>query len=234
MTNTTPLKILLVEDEPNFGEVLKGYLQLAKYKVDWCKNGKEAYSKFQNEEYQLCILDVMMPEMDGFTLGKELKRIKPQLPFIFLTAKGLKEDILKGFKIGAQDYLTKPFDSDVLLEKIKVILDRNVSAVEEAVTMNEIQIGNYTFFPLKRKLLSPQKENKLSPKENQLLTELCKYKDQVLSRKDALIKIWGDENYFTGRSMDVYIAKLRKLLKEDEKIEIENIHGMGFQLRINN
>lgn len=234
MTSTEPIKILLVEDEPNFGAVLKSYLQLAKYEVDWCLNGKEAFSKFQNEEYKLCILDVMMPEMDGFTLGKELKKLKPDLPFIFLTAKGLKEDVLKGFKIGAQDYLTKPFDSDVLLEKIKVILNRFQHLQPAVKLSSEISIGNYLFLPNKRKLLLNEIERKLSPKESELLSELCKNKNQVLSRKYALEKIWGDDNYFTGRSMDVYIAKLRKYLKDDNSVEIENIHGNGFQLRVNN
>ncbi|MBL4710504.1 MAG: response regulator transcription factor [Flavobacteriales bacterium] len=226
-------KILLVEDEPNFGTVLKSYLQLAKYEVDWCMNGKEAFSKFQAEEYQLCILDVMMPEMDGFTLGKELKSIQPNLPFIFLTAKSLKEDILKGFKIGAQDYLTKPFDSDVLLEKIKVILHRFENNATLKPLDDILVIGKYTFQPRNRKLTFHEKTFKLSPKENELLIELYKYSNQVLPRKHALKKIWGDDNYFTGRSMDVYIAKLRKYLKSDKNVEIENIHGNGFQLRIN-
>jgi len=233
MTEQSEIKILLVEDEPNFGEVLKSYLQLAKYKVDWCKNGKEAYSKFQNKQYNLCILDVMMPEMDGFTLGIELKKLRPELPFIFLTAKNLKEDILRGFKIGAQDYLTKPFDSDVLLEKIKVILNRFQTSYDKKTVEKELTIGQYQFKPIKRKLILNGIEHKLSPKENDLLLELCKNENQVLTRKNILLKIWGEENYFTGRSMDVYIAKLRKLLKNDVRIEIENIHGKGFQLRVN-
>lgn len=226
------VKLLLVEDEPNFGTVLKSYLQLAKYEVDWCKNGKKAFSKLQNESYQLCILDVMMPEMDGFTFAKELKRTRPEIPFIFLTAKGLKEDILKGFKLGAQDYLTKPFDSDVLLEKIKVVLNRFNALATSIPLKSEIQIGKYLYYPGKRKLVLNENEQKLSPKENELLTELIKHTNTVLSRKQSLEKIWGDDNYFTGRSMDVYIAKLRKYLKEDQTIEIENIHGSGFMLKI--
>ncbi len=227
------IKILLVEDEPNFGTVLKSYLQLAKYDVDWFENGKEAFSKFHTKDYKLCILDVMMPEMDGFTLGEEINRVKPNLPFIYLTAKGLKEDVLKGFKIGAQDYLTKPFDSDVLLEKIRVILERNATSTQQIDLSKEILIGKYSFLPARRKLRFDNTEIKLSPKECNLLFELCQYKNQLMPRKLALQKIWGDDNYFTGRSMDVYIAKLRKYLNKDSNIQIENIHGNGFELRIN-
>lgn len=227
----TKTKILLVEDEPNFGAVLKNYLQLAHYEVDWCLNGKEAFSKFQSQNYQLCILDVMMPEMDGFTLGKEMKALQPQLPFIFLTAKGLKEDILKGFKIGAQDYLTKPFDSDVLLEKIKVILNRFEQHDTPLPLAEEIHIGKYRFLPQKRQLTFQTNRFRLSPKENNLLLELCRHRNSLLARTYALETIWGDDNYFTGRSMDVYIAKLRKYLNMDSDIEIETIHGSGFILR---
>lgn len=228
------LKILLVEDEPNFGTVLKSYLQLAKYEVDWCCNGKEAFSKFQNTPYDLCILDVMMPEMDGFSLAKEIKRLKPNLPFIFLTAKGMKEDILKGFKLGAQDYLTKPFDSDVLLEKIKVIITRNSVVASTAQNNEVIKIGEFGFTPSKRKLSRLEKTRKLSPKESDLLLALSQHRNNVLPRKYTLETIWGEDNYFTGRSMDVYIAKLRKYLKEDPSITIENIHGNGFELRVDN
>jgi DNA-binding response OmpR family regulator len=225
------VKILLVEDEPNFGAVLKSYLQLAKYEVDWCKNGKEAFSKFQNQVYSICILDVMMPEMDGFMLGKEIKKINPELPFIYLTAKGMKEDILKGFKIGAEDYLTKPFDSDILLEKIKVVINRKNRKPEATVIQSELRIGQYLFLKEQRKLIFGNESQKLSPKESQLLLELALNKNKILSRSQALTKIWGEDNYFTTRSMDVYIAKLRKYLSKDPSIEIENIHGNGFQLK---
>ena len=224
------IKILLVEDEPNFGTVLKSYLQLAKYDVDWCKNGKEAFSKIKTQNFQLCILDIMMPEMDGFTLGKEIKYNNPNLPFIFLTAKGLKEDILKGFKIGAEDYLTKPFDSDILLEKVRVILERKKGSITTIQLKEEIQIGKYYFLPNVRKLKFENDEIKLSPKENALLIELLNYKNNVMPRSVALEKIWKEDNYFTGRSMDVYIAKLRKHLISDSSIKIETIHGNGFEL----
>lgn len=225
--------ILLVEDEPNFGTILKSYLNLANYQVEWVKDGKHAFSKFQHESFDLCILDVMMPEMDGFHLGSEIKKIKPELPFIYLTAKGLKEDVLKGFKIGAEDYLTKPFDSDILLEKIKVILQRHHSQNEsKRETNSKIEIGKYLFHPSSRKLEFDQKSIKLSPKESHLLVELINYKNEVMPRTNALNKIWGEDNYFTARSMDVYIAKLRKYFKGDDSIRIENIHGNGFQLLV--
>jgi len=220
-------KILLAEDELNFGTVLENYLSLAQYEVDWCKHGKEAYSKVQNYGYDLCILDVMMPEMDGFTLAKEINRLCPDTPFIFLTAKSLKEDILKGFKLGADDYLTKPFDSEILIEKIKVLLKRN----ELEIGDKEYFIGSFHFKPISRRLKNKRKEIRLSPKESALLEELCKHKNMVMSRSSALEKIWGSDNYFTGRSMDVYITKLRKYLSEDEQLELINIHGNGFQLR---
>lgn len=223
------IKILLVEDEPNFGAVLKSYLQLAKYEVDWCKNGKEAFSKIKSKNFHLCILDIMMPEMDGFTLGKEIKETNPNLPFIFLTAKSMKEDVLKGFKIGAEDYLTKPFDSDILLEKIRVILDRKMTETPSVQLNKEIEIGKYTFYPTVRKLKLKDTEIKLSPKENALLIELLNYGNNVMPRSIALKKIWKEDNYFTGRSMDVYIAKLRKHFAADNSIKIENIHGNGFE-----
>ncbi|MAY84767.1 MAG: DNA-binding response regulator [Flavobacteriales bacterium] len=227
---TKKAKILLAEDELNFGAVLESYLRLAKFEVDWCKHGKEAFSKLKNYDYDLCILDVMMPEMDGFTLAKEIKSTKSDLPFIFLTAKSMKEDVLKGFKLGADDYLTKPFDSEILIEKIKVILRKKEDRAEHKI--KEHQLGNYIFTPHNRILKIGDEEKRLSPKESALLEALCLSKGGVLTRADALNKIWGDDNYFTARSMDVYIAKLRKYLARDPKISVINIHGNGFELNI--
>ena len=224
-----PPKILLAEDEPNFGTVLEAYLKLANYKVDWCKNGKEALQKLKMYDYDLCILDVMMPEMDGFTLAREIKKSKPKLPFIFLTAKAMKEDILKGFKIGADDYLTKPFDSEILIEKIKVIL-RKKETIPAEPPQSMYQLGKFEFTPSKRVLQYKKDQTRLSPKESSLLEELCRARDGVISRSDTLKKIWGEDNYFTARSMDVYIAKLRKHLAIDKSLEILNIHGNGFEL----
>lgn len=225
------VKILLAEDEPNFGTVLKSYLNLAKYDVDWCINGQQAYSKVLNHQYHLCIFDVMMPEMDGFALAKEVRKKNKEIPIIFLTARGLKEDVLKGFKLGADDYLTKPFDSDILLEKIKVLLKRNQKEVSDI--KYQFEIGQYNFDYSSRSLTFDSEEQRLSPKEADLLALMCQNINSVIPRSEALKKIWKEDNYFTGRSMDVYIAKLRKHLLKDEKIKIINIHGNGFTLKVN-
>ena len=227
-------KILIVEDDYNFGSILRDYLTLNSYKVVLATNGKDGYNKCFSDDFDLCILDVMMPYKDGFTLAKEIREKKEDLPIVFLTAKTLKEDVLRGFKIGADDYLTKPFDSEVLLAKIKAILKRRnlikVPEVEEFL----FKIGKYNFNS-KLRLLSYQSNDsiKLSPKESQLLRLLILYKNDLLPRSIALSKIWRDESYFTSRSMDVYIAKLRKILEEDKDIEIQNVHGEGFRLIVN-
>ena len=227
-------KILIVEDDYNFGSILKDYLTLNSYKVVLATNGKDGYNKCFSDDFDLCILDVMMPYKDGFTLAKEIREKKEDLPIVFLTAKTLKEDVLRGFKIGADDYLTKPFDSEVLLAKIKAILKgRNLIKVPE-VEEFLFEIGKYNFNS-KLRLLSYQSNDsiKLSPKESQLLRLLILYKNDLLPRSIALSKIWRDESYFTSRSMDVYIAKLRKILEEDKDIEIQNVHGEGFRLIVN-
>ena len=224
-------KILIVEDDFNFGNILKDYLILNDYSIVLAKNGIEGMEKFQKENFDLCILDVMMPFKDGFTLGKEIREKNENIPLFFLTAKTLKEDVLKGFKIGADDYLTKPFDSDVLLAKIKATLNRkNFLNIPES-DVHEFEIGKFKFNS-KLRFLSYGKENsvKLSPKENQLLRLLVLNINDLLVREKALNKIWRDSNYFTSRSMDVYIAKLRKYLKLDNNVEILNIHGEGFRL----
>jgi len=227
-------KILIVEDDYNFGSILKDYLTLNSYKVVLATNGKDGYNKCFSDDFDLCILDVMMPYKDGFTLAKEIREKKEDLPIVFLTAKTLKEDVLRGFKIGADDYLTKPFDSEVLLAKIKAILKgRNLIKVPE-VEEFLFEIGKYNFNS-KLRLLSYESNDsiKLSPKESQLLRLLILYKNDLLPRSIALSKIWRDESYFTSRSMDVYIAKLRKILEEDKDIEIQNVHGEGFRLIVN-
>ena len=227
-------KILIVEDDYNFGSILKDYLTLNSYKVVLATNGRDGYNKCFSDDFDLCILDVMMPYKDGFTLAKEIREKKEDLPIVFLTAKTLKEDVLRGFKIGADDYLTKPFDSEVLLAKIKAILKRrNLIKVPE---IEEFLFGiGKSNFNSKLRLLSYQSNDsiKLSPKESQLLRLLILYKNDLLPRSIALSKIWRDESYFTSRSMDVYIAKLRKILGEDKNIEILNVHGEGFRLIVN-
>jgi DNA-binding response OmpR family regulator len=226
------IKILLVEDDPNFGSIMKSYLELNDFDVVLKSDGKQGLAGFRAEPFDICILDVMMPEMDGFALAKEIKKTNIDTPFIFLTAKSLKEDMLEGFKTGADDYITKPFDSEVLLFKLHAILKRNVHKTENETEANEIQVGsllfNYTLRTLTRDHLTQQ----LSPKEASLLKMLCTAKDGILLRKDALEKIWGTDNYFNGRSMDVFIARLRKCLKADPGIEIANIHGNGFRIII--
>lgn len=224
-------RILLVEDDPNFGSILKEYLMINGYNVTLARNGIEGFEKFKKEDFDLCLLDVMMPYKDGFTLAKEIREKNETVPLIFLTAKTMKEDVLKGFKIGADDYLSKPFDTEVLLAKIKSILSRRVVAPSTDSDEMDFEIGAFKL-NAKLRLLTFREEEplKLSPKENQLLRLLALHINDLLPREKALNKIWRDDNYFTSRSMDVYIAKLRKYLKKDSKVEILNIHGEGFRL----
>ena len=224
-------RILLVEDDPNFGSILKEYLMINGYEVTLAKNGIEGFEKFKKEDFDLCLLDVMMPYKDGFTLAKEIREKNETIPLIFLTAKTMKEDVLKGFKIGADDYLSKPFDSEVLLAKIKSILSRRAAPAAVESDEMEFSIGDFNL-NAKLRLLTYKETDpiKLSPKENQLLRLLALHVNDLMPREKALNKIWRDDNYFTSRSMDVYIAKLRKYLKEDSKVEILNIHGEGFRL----
>ncbi|WP_456376228.1 response regulator transcription factor [Lutibacter sp.] len=224
-------KILLVEDDPNFGTVLKDYLSLNDYNVTLAKDGLEGLIMFKNNDYDLCILDVMMPRKDGFSLAKDIRSTNTEVPIIFLTAKTMKEDVLKGYQAGADDYLNKPFDSEVLLYKIKVILQRKESDKNIEEETFEFKIGKFDFNSKLRHLSFEGGEiQKLSPKESKLLKMLAVYKNDLMPRELALTKIWRDDNYFTSRSMDVYIAKLRKYLKLDENVEILNIHGEGFRL----
>jgi DNA-binding response OmpR family regulator len=222
-------QILLCEDDTNLGMVLKNYLELNDYNVTLERDGKLGLAAFQREKFDLCLLDVMMPNMDGFTLAEEIRDVNPDVPLFFLSAKTMKDDIIQGYKLGADDYITKPFDSEVLLHKIKAILKRNEELHREEVNA-EYDLGKYHFNPRLRELIIDGKTQTLSPKENELLKMLSEYKNDLLSREIALKKIWGSDTYFNGRSMDVYIAKLRKYLKEDPSIEIVNIHGNGFRL----
>lgn len=228
MEATKP-QILLCEDDNNLGMVLKNYLELNDYEVVLERDGRLGLAAFQREKFDICLLDVMMPNMDGFTLAEEIRDINPDVPLFFLSAKTMKDDIIQGYKLGADDYITKPFDSEVLLLKIKAILKRNEEMHREEVNA-EFDLGKYHFNPRLRELTIDGKVQVLSPKENELLKMLSEYKNDLLSREIALKKIWGSDTYFNGRSMDVYIAKLRKYLKEDSDIEIVNIHGNGFRL----
>lgn len=224
-------QILLVEDDVNFGTVLRDYLQLNGYKVVLARNGLEGFEKFKKNEFDICILDVMMPYKDGFTLAKEIRIKDKTTPIVFLTAKSMKEDVLKGYKIGADDYLTKPFDADILLKKLEVLIHRTQKSIQKSKPKSKIVIGDFIFNPRLRTLTyKNDTSTNLSPKENQLLFMLVETQNDLLSRNKALVEIWNDDNYFTSRSMDVYIAKLRKYLRDDPSVEIANIHGEGFRL----
>ncbi len=223
--------ILLVEDDVNFGAILNDFLKLHSYNVTLAKNGIEGLEKFKKNSFGLCILDVMLPFKDGFTLAKEIRDLNKDVPLFFLTAKTLKDDVLKGYKLGADDYLTKPFDSDILLLKIKSIFKRKKISSSENNVKFIYQFADFNFNS-KLRILKYKDENdiKLSPKENELLKLLLNHLNDLMPRELALIKIWNDDNYFTSRSMDVYIAKIRKYLQKDNRLEIENIHGKGFRL----
>ena len=224
-------QVLLVEDDDNFGTVLRDYLQLNGYKVVLTRNGLEGFEKFKKNEFDICILDVMMPYKDGFTLAKEIRSKDKTTPIVFLTAKSMKEDVLKGYKIGADDYLTKPFDSEILLKKLEVLIQRTQKNIKKSKPKSRILIGDFIFNPRLRTLIyKKDAPTNLSPKENRLLLMLVENQNDLLSRNIALKEIWSDDNYFTSRSMDVYIAKLRKYLRQDASVEIVNIHGEGFRL----
>ncbi|HXB40284.1 MAG TPA: response regulator transcription factor [Bacteroidia bacterium] len=221
-------KILLAEDDLSLGELLKNYLEMNSFDVDWFKNGIEAFKGFSKNKYNICLLDVMMPDMNGFELANEIKQINNHIPFLFLTAKSLREDILTGYKCGADDYILKPFDSELLIFKINAILKRASNLPQQEIA-EEFKIGKYTLYTNLRSLKGPKGEHQLSPKETELLRLLCQYKNSVLPRELALKNIWGNDDYFNGRSMDVYITKIRKYLKEDSSVEIINLHGRGYR-----
>ena len=226
------VKIFLLEDDQNFGAVLKVYLEMNDFEVEWVDDGNHAIKVFENGQFDICILDVMLPNVDGFTVGKGIKNLNSEIPVIFLTAKTLKQDELEGYRIGADDYIKKPFDSEILLYKIKAILRRDGTKAYLESDKTNFTIGQFTFDYPSRTLTGINIKKKLSPKEAELLKMLCISRNSILPREEALKTIWGDDNYFTTRSMDVYITKLRKYLKDDKSIEIANIHGSGFRLMV--
>lgn len=225
-------KILLVEDDQNFGDVLRSYLEMHDYDVTLATDGEAGLEEFKKGEFDLCITDVMMPKKDGFSLAKDIRGINKEMPIIFLTARTLKEDVLEGFKIGGDDYITKPFNSEELLFRVKAVLRRAVKPEEDIENQREFEIGDFHFdYVLRILTYKPDgSTERLSPKEAQLLRLFCIRMNDVLQRSEALTKIWEDDNYFTARSMDVFITKIRKYLAKDDNIEIENIHGNGFRL----
>ena len=222
------LKILLCEDDENLGMLLREYLQAKGYEAVLCPDGEAGYREFQKTKFDICVLDVMMPKKDGFSLAQDIRQQNAELPIISLTAKTLKEDILEGFKIGADDYITKPFSMEELVMRIEAILRRVKGKKTRENTI--YHIGRFTFDTQKQLLSIGDKQTKLTTKENELLALLCAHANEILQRDYALKTIWIDDNYFNARSMDVYITKLRKHLKEDDQIEIINIHGRGYKL----
>lgn len=225
-------RIFLVEDDLSFGAVLKSYLEINDFEVDWVDDGQYALPQFKKATYEVCILDVMLPNVDGFTIAAEIRKINSTIPVLFLTAKNMRDDVLKGYRIGADDYITKPFDTEVLIFKLKAILKRQTG--NSAKETEYYQIGKYEFDYKLRTVELDGNKQKLSPKEAELLKMLCENLNELLPRETALKKIWGDDGYFTARSMDVYLTKLRKLFTDDPLVEIRNIHGSGFMLEIKN
>lgn len=227
--NTSQLKkILLVEDDPNLGNVLQEFLEMEGFSIDLARDGEEGFKAFSDSDFRLCILDCMLPKLDGFSLAKKIRKINKNIPIIFLTAKSLKADKLKGFDIGGDDYITKPFDEDELVRRINAVLKRSVVNTEPME--NSFKIGKFTYDHLNLTLSLNDTVTRITQKEGDVLYLLLKNKNQVLRREDILVSVWGENDYFMGRSLDVFITKLRKHLKADSEIRIENVHGVGFIL----
>jgi two-component system OmpR family response regulator len=222
------VRILLAEDDSNLGTLLKDYLSVKGYETILTQDGDEAWAKFNSETFDLCILDVMMPKTDGFTLAKQIREVNDQVPLIFLTAKNMEKDVIDGFTVGADDYITKPFSMEELLYRIEAVLRRTRGTILENKDVYEI--GRFTFYPLTQVLEIDNESHNLTTKESELLRLLCTHRNEVLERNFALKSIWIDDNYFNARSMDVYITKLRKYLKQDPSVSILNVHGKGYKL----
>lgn len=224
--------ILLAEDDVNLGYVIQDNLKSANFNVTLTCNGEEALKAFAKQKYDLCLLDVMMPKVDGFTVAEKIRSINQHVPIIFLTAKTMPEDKVKGFKLGADDYITKPFNFEELTLRIEAILKRSQSDLNNKDENTSFKIGNYTFNPIEHTLTHKEGEISLTKKESLILKFLCQHKDKVIEREIVLRSIWGNDDYFSGRSMDVFISKLRKYLAKDPRIKIINIHGVGFKLTL--
>jgi DNA-binding response OmpR family regulator len=227
---TDKVKVLLAEDDKNLGTILKSYLEAKGYPSTLCINGEDAFLEFNKNDYDFCIVDVMMPVKDGFTLAKEIRNIDKKVPILFLTAKSMQEDKLKGFEIGADDYLTKPFSMEELLARMEAILRRSVNDERNSPEGDTFTLGKMQFNFVRQTLSMGDEEVKLTSKEAALLKLLCQNLNEVVDRSLALNKIWYDDSYFNARSMDVYITKLRKYLKMDPAVELINVHGVGFKL----
>ena len=225
-------RVLVVEDDPNLGKILMDYLSTKDYMVDLGVDGEEGLEKFVNGNYDILILDIMMPKKDGFSLAQDIRKVDKLIPIIFLTAKSQKENIIKAFKLGADDYLTKPFSIDELLARMIAVMKR-IPKKKEKKLEEKFDFANFTFVHNQNLLIDNKgKEHQLTTKENELLKLFCLNLNKRVDRNSALIKIWGDDSYYNARSMDVYIAKLRKYLKSDSKVQIKTIHGHGFKLLI--
>lgn len=223
--------ILLAEDDVDFGNILQQYLTLHNFKVVWAKDGKEAFEKFKNQAFDICVFDVMMPKLDGFSLAEKVIEENPEMPFIFLTARNQKEDKLKGLKLGADDYIVKPFEADELILRLQNIIKRTQKSV---VTTNAdiVKIGNYTFNPKKLELQYETTTQRLTEKEAQLIQFLYEHKNQLLKREEILSAVWKNDDFFSGRSMDVFISRLRKYFTKDKTIKIESIRGVGLEFKV--
>lgn len=224
--------ILLAEDDPNLGLLLAEFLKKKGYEVAWAHDGDQALDLFVKGHFDLCVFDVMMPKKDGFSLAKDIRATHLDVPIIFLTAKSMEEDTLQGFKVGADDYLTKPFSMDVLVARMEAVLRRTHSDKSLPALADEIPLGDFMYYPAKMRLVFQGNEQKFTPKENELMKLLCENLGRPVSRSYALKLIWGDDTYFNARSMDVYMTKLRKLLKEDPRVQLLNLHGEGFRLSV--
>jgi DNA-binding response OmpR family regulator len=228
------LKVLIVEDDPNLGQILSEYLEIKGLTATLCKDGEEGLDSYNHGIFDLCILDVMMPKKDGFTLAREIRNKDKNIPIIFLTAKSMKEDTIKGLKIGADDYMTKPFSMEVLLLRIQAVMRRVGRNNSADLNSSVFQVGKYKFDNNKRQLENEGEITKLTTKESELLNLLVVNKNKTLQRSIALNNVWGDDSYYNSRSMDVYITKLRKLLKDDDSIQLLAVHGEGFKLLMEN
>jgi DNA-binding response OmpR family regulator len=227
-------KVLLAEDDSDFADVLKQYLELYNYHITWAKDGEEAFSLFQKETFDICVFDVMMPKMDGFTLAEKIINTNPETPFIFLTARKLKEDKLKGLQLGADDYIVKPFEADELVLRLNNILKRGAQKNQVTISVNEITIGNYIFEPNRLKLKLNNHTQRLTEKEVALILFFLKNKNQLIKRNDILQSVWGNDDFFSGRSMDVFISRIRKYFSSDSRITIESIRNVGLEFKIQN
>ena len=232
MSTLTTRNILLVEDDPNLGQVLNDFLEMEGFTVSLARDGEEGYEKFAKTKYNICLLDVMLPKMDGFSLGKKIRKKDKDIPIIFLTAKSLKEDKLKGFDLGGDDYITKPFDEDELVRRINAILKR--TATVQDTSELSFTLGKFEYNHVNLTLRIDGNESRITQKEGEVLYMLLQSKNNIVRREDILVKVWGENDYFMGRSLDVFITKLRKHLKPDPQVKIENVHGVGFILSDDN